>query len=217
MAALFILLVVATSSADVQAQSPCSISGVNFYPQPAYAGQTVSITTQVTFICGPSYENVWKVRIDISNTALGITSTNSTQYVYASYANTRTNVTNIFTAPQKDGELTLGVTAYVIAQSNGKVYASTSSALTIHVLPVAVTYTTTTQAHPPSTTMQASTSALTTSSITESGFSLSTDQIYMILALVLTVFFIVAVATRLRKTLRDKPSDRIGTIGPGPT
>jgi len=161
---------------------------------------------------------VWKVRIDISNTALGIASTNSTQYVYASYANTRTNVTNIFTAPQKDGELTLGVTAYVIAQSNGKVYASTSSALTIHVLPIAATYTTTTKAHPPSTTIQESTTAtLTTSSITEGGFSLSTDQIYMILALVLTVLFIVAVATRLRKTLRDKTSISIDTMGPGPT
>ena len=215
MTALFIMLLTTTGTAVVCAQSPCSISAVGFYPQTAIAGQTVNITSQVTFICGPSYENVWKVRVDISNTEYNIASTNSTQYVYASYAHTQTNVTNIFMAPQKKGDLNLLVNVYVIAQSSGKVYASTSSALTVQVQPGAVTNTTTTSTRASSTTTQTSaTSTLTTYSITESGFPLSTDQIYILFAVLLSVLFIVVVVVRLKRTIRGRAQDSTGTIDP---
>jgi len=218
MIALLILSTVAASTVGVRAQNPCSISGVDFYPQSAYTGHLVSVTTQVTFICGPSYENVWRVRVDISNSAYNIISTNSTQYVYASYANTRTNVTNSFTAPQKRGALTLDVTAYIIAQSSGKVVASSSSALNIQVQPSAVTYTTTTPTHIQSaTTMQPPTTfALTTYSIAGSGFPLSTDQVFAILAVVLTVLFLAVAVSRFKRTLDRDPAD-VSTMRPGPT
>jgi len=219
MIALLVLLAITTSNASVYAQSPCSISGVNFYPQTAYTGQTVSITTQVAFICGPSYENVWRVRVDISNSTYNIASTNSTQYVYASYANTRTNVTNTFTAPQKNGALSLVVTSYIIAQSSGKMVASSSSALNIQVQPSTVTYTTSTSTQTQSiTTSQPSTTfSLTTNSTTESGFSISTDQIFTILAVVLIILFIAVAASRFKRMIRGTGPDNVGTMGPAPT
>ena len=215
MIALLILSTVVGSTVGVHAQSPCSISGVDFYPQLAYTGHLVSVTTQVTFICGPSYENVWRVRVDISNSAYNIIATNSTQYVYASYANTRTNVTNTFTAPPKKGALTLDVTAYIIAQSSGKVVASSSSALNIQVQPSTVTYTTTTPTHIQSTTIMQppTTFTLTTYSITGSGFPLSTDQIFAILAVVLTVLFVTVAVSRFKRTL-GKDLDNESTTGP---
>jgi len=216
MIALFILFA-CTSNVVVQGQSPCSISGVNFYPQTAYAGQTVTVVSQVIFMCGPSYNNVWKVRVDLSNSAHNITSTNSVQYVYASYANTRINVTDTFTAPQKKGVLTLAVNVYVMAQSSSKIFASWSSALAIQVRPVAVTYTTTTSRVPSTTTPSSTTVTLSTNSTTASGFSLSTDQAYMILAIVFSVLFVVVVMVRLKQTLRGKTWDNIDSLGPGPT
>jgi len=203
MIALIILCFFA-SNVSVQAQNPCSISRVNFYPQTAYAGQMVTVTSQVIFTCGPSYNYVWKVRVDLSNSAYNITSTNSVQSVYASYANTAINVTDSFVAPPTGGLLSLDVHAYIMAQSSGKIFASWSSTLEIQVHSIAV-YTTTTSTPVPITTTQAATTvALTTYSMTQSGFSLSTDQIYLISTIVLSVLFVIVVAFRLRQTLRKK-------------
>jgi hypothetical protein len=202
-----IILCIFTSDMSVQAQTPCSISKVNFYPQTAYAGQTVSVISQVIFTCGPSYDYVWKVRVDIFNSAYNITSTSSVQSVYASYKNTAINVTNTFTAPPKKGLLNLGAHAYIIAQSSGNIFASWSSTLKIQVQTVAAAYTTTTSTPLPiTTTGAAKTVTLTTIPTTSSGSSVSTDQIYMILAIVLSILFVVAVTVRLKQTLRKKRS-----------
>ena len=93
MVALFLLLAFGQSVA-VHAQTACSIFEVTFYPQTAYPGQMTNIVTQVKFTCGPAYDNVWKVRVDLSNSANSISSSNSVQYIYASYADTLVNVTN---------------------------------------------------------------------------------------------------------------------------
>lgn len=216
MIALIILCIFA-SDVPVQAQTPCSISRVNFYPQTAYAGQMVSIISQVIFTCGPSYNYVWKVQVYVSNSAYNITSTNSVQSVYASYANTAINVTDSFTAPPKEGLLSLDVHAYIMTQSGSKIFASWSSTLKIQVQPVAATYTTTTSTPVPITTTQPVTRVtLTTSPTTQSGFSLSTGQIYMILTIVLSVLFIIAVAVRIKQTLR-KDTRSYDSLEPGPT
>jgi len=216
MIALFILYA-CTSNVVVQAQSPCSISGVDFYPQTAYPGQTVNVISQVIFSCGPGYNTVWKVRVDFSNSEYNITSTNSVQHVYASYANTRINVTDTFTAPQKTGALTLDASVYVMSQSSGKIFASWASVLEIQVQPVAVA-TTTSSTRVPNTTTRAPTpvTLTTNSTTTATAFFLSTDQVYMILAVVLSVLFIAVVVVRLRQTLRGKTRDNIDSSGPGP-
>lgn len=223
MTALFILFIF-TSNVPVQAQTPCSISNVNFYPQTAYAGQLVGIISQVIFTCGPSYNNVWRVRVDLSNSTSNIASTNSVQHVYAGYTNTAINVTDTFTAPQKEGLLRLNVHAYIMAQSSNKIFASWSSTLEIQVQPVAVAYTTTTSTPVLATTVQLATTArpattvsLTTSSTTPSGFSLSTDQVYMLLAIVFSVLLVVAVMVRLKQRLRKNTRDDFGSLGTGPT
>ena len=213
-----IILCVFVSNVSVQAQTPCSISGVNFYPRSAYAGQITSVVSQVIFTCGPSYNYVWKVEVDLFNSAHNITSTNSVQSIYASYTNTVINVTNTFMAPPEKGLLSLDVHAYIIAQSSSKIFASWSSTLTIQVQPVAATYTTTTSSPVPATTTQSATTVtFTTNPTTQTGFSLSTDQIYMILTGVLSVLFVIVVAVRLKQTLRKNTRDYIDDLEPGPT
>jgi len=217
--ALITVLCIFASNVSVQAQTPCSISRVNFYPETAYAGQTVSIISQVIFTCGPSYNYVWKVQVDLSNSAYNITSTNSVQSVYASYSNTAINVANSFIAPSTGGLLSLDVHAYIMAQSTGQIFASWSSTLEIQVHSVTTAYTTTISKHAPITTTQpATTVALTTYSMTQSGFSLSTDQIYLISIVVLSVLFVIVAAFRLRQTLRkNTPKYDDHRLGPGPT
>jgi len=213
-----IILCIFVSKMSVEAQSPCSISGVNFYPRPAYAGQMTSVVSRVIFTCGPSYNYVWKVEVNLFNSAYNITSTNSVQSVYASYTNTVINVTNTFRAPPEKGLLSLDVHAYIIPQSSTKIFASWSSTLTIQVQPVAATITTTTSSSVPTTTTQPTTTVTyTTNSTTQSGFTLSTDQIYMILTVVLSVLFVIVVAVRLKQTLRKNTRDYIDDLEPGPT
>ena len=211
-----LILCVSTSYMSAQAQTPCSISEVNFYPKTAYTGQTVSIISQVIFTCGPSYDYVWKVRVDLFNSAYNITSTNSVQSVYASYKNTAINVTNTFRAPQRKGLLSLDVHAYIMAQSSGKIFASWSSTLKIQVQSVAAYTTTTSTPLPITTTPSATKVTLTTSPTTKSGFSLSTGQTYMILTMVFSILFVIVVTVRVKQTLR-KNTDYRDNLKHGPT
>jgi len=212
------LLFIFTNNVAVHGQSPCSISEVKFYPRTAYAGQTTNIISKVIFICGPSYNNVWQVRVDLHNSVNNIKTTSSVQYVYASYANTAINVTDTFTAPQKAGVLILGVNAYIIEQYSGKIFASWSSMLTIQVQQGTVTYTTTTSTSVPRTTLQPSTTVtLTTNSTIAGGFSLSVNQLYLILAVVFSLLFVVVVAVRLNQRLRKKTQADLNTYRRGPT
>jgi len=212
------LLFIFTNNVAVHGLSPCSISEVKFYPQTAYAGKATSIISKVIFICGPSYNNVWQVRVDLHNSANNIKTTNSVQYVYASYANTAINVTDTFTAPQKTGVLILWVNAYIIGQYSGKIFASWSSTLTIQVQPGTVTYTTTTSTSVSRTTSQSSTIAtLSTNSTIASGFTLSMDRLYLILTVVFSLLFIVVVAVRLNQRLRKKTQADLNTHRRGAT
>ena len=208
-----IILCILISEMPVRAQTPCSISRVNFYPQTAYAGETVSVISQVIFTCGPAYNYVWTVRVELSNPEHNITSTGAVPSVYASYQNTVINVTNTFTAPSGGGPLSLSAHVFIISQATGVIFASSSSTLNIQVQPVATAYTTPTSPVQVTTTSPAPTTSLTTSSMTQSGFSLSMDQVYVILTMALIVLFVVVIAVRLRQTLRKS---RGGTPKPGP-
>jgi len=202
-----ITLCIFTNTVAVQAPTPCSISAVNFYPQTAYEGQTASVTSQVVFTCGPSYNNVWKVRVQISNFQYNITSTSTVQSIYAGYTNTAVNVTNTFKVPMKAGPLSLGVNVYVMEQSSSTIFASWSSTLKIQVQAIAPTVTTSTSAPLPSTTAPAYTTVTLATLATQSGFSLSTDEIYTIIAIVLVALFVIVVIIRLKQTLRKYTHD----------
>ena len=202
-----ITLFIFTSTVAVQAPTPCSISAVNFYPQTAYAGQTATVISQVIFTCGPSYNNVWKVRVQLSNSQYNITSTSTVQSIYAGYTNTAINITNTFKAPTKAGLLSLNVNAYVMEQSSSAVFASWSSTLKIQVQAIAPTVTASTSTPLPSTTTPAYSTVTLATLATQSGFSLSTDEIYTIIAIVLVALFVIVVTVRLKQTLRKYTHD----------
>ena len=205
--ALFLLLAFGQGVA-VHAQTACSIFEVTSYPQTAYPGQTTSIVTRVKFTCGPAYDDMWKVRVDLSNSPNSLSSSNSVQYVYASYANTLVNVTNTFTAPQVSGILTFDVNAYVIAQSSGTVVASWPSTVSMQILPGAtVTETTTVTTPLPPTTITETVTSTTTAAL-----SLSSDQLFGMLTVVFVILFVAMIVIRLRHKLTKKTSSQSDSL-----